>query len=339
MIDTNQSPEIDSVIRKIQKMFAMASDNHSQAEAELMMARAQELLAKYNLDATMVTEANVAGGTVAAAPEKRTKTRMTRSAQYQWQRDMWREISEANFCWHSVIEVYAAKRSAGGEEGKTSKKPVKRHLVLGKESNVMAVRIMGEYLEDTMERLLPYPNAERLSRAAINWKAGCAERLCERIREQAEQRKMEGEAAKSASAGSTAMVLRDVYQAEYAGNYDFRNGDEAYARKLLQDAEWEQGQEERNKRAQEYREQKEREYLAFLANESPADKKKREKAEAAQRLKDERANDRYSRTWHNERYREMVKRDPDARRAGREKADSIGLASQVGSQRKDRTLE
>lgn len=38
----NATPEIEGIIRKIQRMFAMAQGNHSEAEVELMMIRAQE---------------------------------------------------------------------------------------------------------------------------------------------------------------------------------------------------------------------------------------------------------------------------------------------------------
>lgn len=326
----------ENIIRKIQKLFSLAQ-SPNQAEAELAMARAQELLATHNLEAAMVMATNVAGGTVEAAPEKREKVRINRSAQYNWQRELWKTIAEANFCWHSVVEVFEGKR---GTKKTTSKVRVKRHLILGRESNVMAVRLMGEYLEDTMERILPFPNHERLSRAAISWKAGCAERLGERIQEQADARKSESDAARP-EGDSTALVLRDVYQSEFAANYDVRYGEGAHARKLITDAKWEAERPERERKAREEREQKEREWLEYLQTESPADKKAREKEEAKQARANEAYWARQDRKWDTERRNDYLKTDHEAKRAGAKAANGIGLSAQVSDARitrKDRQV-
>ncbi len=324
------TPDTNDIIRKIQKLLALGQ-SPNEAEAALAMARAQTLLAKYNLDCAMVTETHVAGGTVGAPEEKREKTRISRSAQYRWQRDIWKAIAEANFCWHSIVEVFEGKRGKG-----TSKVRVKRHMILGRESNVIAVRLMGEYLEDTMERILPYPNSERLSRAAISWKTGCAARLIERIEQQAEERK---QADVRPAGESTALVLlRDVYQREYAANYDFRYGAGAHARRLLQDAEWQQGQAAREERARIEQEKKEKEWLEYLQNESPEQKRAREKKEANERLRQERAWERQTRSWERERIREASRLDRSAYRSGRSAAESINIGAQVKETEKGKQL-
>ncbi len=323
----------EDIIRKIQKLLALGQ-SPNEAEANLAMARAQEMLAKHNLEFAMVNATHVAGGTVEAAPEKRERTKMSRSAKYQWQRELWEAIAKANFCWHSFIEVYEGKRGVGVR----SKVPVKRHAILGKESNVIAVRLMGEYLEDTMERLVidkgGFTNAERQSRGANSWKRGCADRLVERIQKQAEERKKEGDAARPAN--STALVLRDIY---HALNYDATYGKGAHARHLLQDAEWEAGQAERERVAEVARLKAEKDWLEYLANESPAEKKKRERAEEKERIAQEKRDARSWRTYRNERYREASKIDSSAYTAGAHAGNKISLGAQVSAPgKKDRSL-
>lgn len=325
----------DSVIRKIQKLLSMAAGAEgNEAEATLAMARAQELLAVYNLDYAMVAAANVAGGTVAAAPEKREQTDISRSAKMEWQRDLWRTIAEANFCHHWIIYRYEGKRGVG----KRSKVAVKRHAVLGRVSNVMAVRLMGEYLEDTIERMLPYPNNERMSRSANSWKAGAADRLCERIREQAEKR-MDAPLP-VANKNSKALTLRTFSDAEWAANYDARRGEGAWARKLLRDAEWEAGQIEREQRAAEETAKAEREWLEYLQNETPDQKQAREKKEAKERREEERreARRRPRRYSYRETY-DARSADSSAYTAGAKAGNKISLAAQVGKGEEKKRLK
>lgn len=327
------SNDQETIIRKIQKLLALGQSSN-EAEANLAMARAQELLAKHNLEFEMVKDASVAGGTN-APEEKREKTRVNRSATYAWQRELWKAICEANFCWYAVVECYDGKR---GTKQTSSRKPVKRHMIIGRESNVIAVKIMGEYLEDTIERILPFPNNERLSRSAHSWKAGCAERLAERIAAQAEERKRASEAP---GAESGALVLRSVYEREFQANYDVRYGKGAWERKLLCDAEWEAGREQRERDAAERTAKAEREWLEYLQSETPEQKKAREREEAKERLKEERARERRYRTWENERRKESRKVDWEAREAGAKAGSKISLNTQVGagSPRKDRSIE
>ena len=89
-----------SIIEKIKKLLNLAQSS-CEAEASLAMARAQELLAKYNLDYAQVKDAELYGH---QQEEKREKTQVNRSAKYQWQVDLWAAIAEANFCWHWVRE-------------------------------------------------------------------------------------------------------------------------------------------------------------------------------------------------------------------------------------------
>lgn len=320
----------DDVIRKIQKLFSLAQ-SPIESEAALAMARAQELLAKYNLDLATVKETFVEGGTVAAPEEKREKTRMKRSAKFAWQRKLWRSLAEANFCWYWVTEVHEPDRW----HGKGTKVRVKRHIILGRQSNVVTVQMMGEYLEDSIERLLPYPNAERHSRSAFWWKTGCAARIVERIVEKAEKLKRDSE--KNATGEQGLVLLRDVHQREYEANYDTRYGAGAYTRKQISDAKWEEEQKEAEIKAEADRIKAERDWLEYLQNETPEQKKVREKEEARQRRLEERQERRArrrGRSWGRERKEEVVTVDEEAYSAGKKAGASVSL----GAQLKDRTI-
>lgn len=313
----------NDIIRKIQKLLNLAN-NPNEQEASAAMGKAQELLAKYNLEFATVKEAQVQGGIAQqAAPEKREKTKMNRSAQYLWQRKLWSTLAESNFCFHWITHVYEGKR---GNTNTISKVAVKRHMILGRESNVIAVRLMGEYLEDTMEQLLPYPNKERLSRAAISWKSGCTDRLCKRIEEKFNQMKDPGADGPTVS---TALVLRDVVQAEYEANYDVQHGAGAWLRRQEHEQEWKANREKRDAAYEAKRLEEEQELLRQLQAETPADKRARERKEQAKRLRQERANERSWRTYYRQQARENNKRDWEAYAAGSKTGAKINLGPQT----------
>jgi len=79
---------------------------------------------------------------------------------YRWQRDLWEAIAEANFCWHWVVEKRVPHRRK-----KDKLVTAKRHMLLGRESNVLAVRLMGEYLCGTLRYAITYwPDAVKFLR-------------------------------------------------------------------------------------------------------------------------------------------------------------------------------
>lgn len=313
----------ETIIRRIQSLLAMGSRQEgNEQEAALAMAKAQEMLAKYNLDAYTVEAANV-GGTK-QIEEARTEQLITYSAMYRWQQELWGAISTANFCWHSVVE-----KRVPHKRKKDKMVWGKRHMVLGRTSNVLAVQLMGEYLCSTIERLLPYPNTERLSRSAISWREGCADRLAARIQQQfAESQRPAG------TGSSTAITLHDVAKREHMANYDAKHGAGSYARQL----EWEAGSDQRRKTwAEEDRQRKEKEekeWLEYLQNESPEQKKAREREEEKQRIKDarayERESERSARRWEREHLKEATRLDRSAYKAGAGAGEHISLSKQAG---------
>lgn len=98
MIETinQQGVASDELVRKIQLLINLGQRSEgNEQEAAAAMAKAQELLAKYNLDmATVEDKAAVAGNKAkSAADAKREKVEGKRNATYEWTRDLVRARS------------------------------------------------------------------------------------------------------------------------------------------------------------------------------------------------------------------------------------------------------
>ena len=281
----------DAVIRRIQKLLALGNGKGAtEAEASNAMDMAQELLAKYNLDMAVIQEMAVAGGTV-VVKEKREKTKINKSAMYKWQQDLCRAIADCNFCYYWAQDFKEAYVSKGVQKTRV----IKRHMVVGREVNVIAVTRMYEYLAEILENLLPYPNTERLSRSAISWREGCADRLIFRIQKRFRDLHDASEVNKATTGG---LVLRSVYLKEYEANYDAICGEGSYASTVKR------YEESKNTPVKEL---------------SEAEKAKQEKEDARWRKKAQK-----------ERQDAFDKRDHSAYAAGREVGNNISLNDRIG---------
>lgn len=289
----------ESVIRKIQKLLAHSKGKGTtEEEASTAMDMATELLAKYNLDMAIIDKAVVEGGTV-TAPEKREKTKIDRSAMYKWQQELCRRIASANFCWYWAQEVLEPKGKPD-QYGYQPKRKVKRHVILGREANVVAVQMMYEYLVETLEDILPYPHVERLSRSAVSWREGAAERLAERVEAKAYAMRNPDTNA-TAAVKETGVMLRSVVQSEYAANYDSLYGVDAYAKAIA----------------------RQEAYKLEQAN------KPKVELTAAELAKQEKANQKYWKQQERQRQQELDRRDHDAYRAGRVVGGEISLQDRL----------
>jgi len=313
----------DSLVRKIQLLLNLAArPEGNEAEAAAAMGKAQELLAQYNLDLGTVQDKVVAGGVAAREAEtKRDYARVSKSAMYQWQRNLVRTVAEANFCRYWVEDTTETRWNRLCQ--------VKRHKVLGRVVNTTAVLVMVDYLLETIERLLPWTGRERLCREAVLWREGCADRLVERINAKAAAMRKADYATQGEAAYSTAIQVADLAKKEEAGNYDHYHGAGQWALKLKSEAEsavyW----------SEEAVAAREAERLAKLAAaralESPAQKAKREREEAAQARRDERASARYSERYWREQDKQGERKASAAYRAGQAKGNDIGLDGQLGA--------
>jgi hypothetical protein len=324
----------DSVVRKIQLLLKLAERvEGNEAEAAAAMGRAQELLAKYNLDLSTVTDKVVAGGTNTPedAMAKRDYAKGSRSALYQWQRKLVRVVAEANYCryWH-------VKEMCG-----TPLRLRNRHKVLGRVANTTAVLVMVDYLFDTIERLLPaeYAALGRRSQEASLWREGCADRLAERIEEKAQAMRSADYATQGEAAYSTAIAVRNFVSKEEIGNYDFLNGEGAWARREARNAKWLEDSKANAARRAENDAKELAELEAKVANETPKEKAARLKKEA----KEEAASRRYSaRYWAREDRkadRNDARRNTSAYASGSQTAEKIGLDGQLQKGRENKKLD
>jgi hypothetical protein len=323
---TEQVKIDDSVVRKIQLLLNMAARAEgNEAEAAAAMAKAQDMLAKYNLDMATVQDAVVAGGTNASAADvKREKVEGKRNATYMWTQRLVRAIAEANFCVYWAADVRAESKS-----GRV--RWIKRHRVLGRIDNTTVVLMMTDYLYGTIMRLLPYDKSTWLSSEALMWCDGCVDRLIERINAKAQEMRTPDYATQGEQGYCTALAISNMAEKERIANYDAVNGPGAWAKKLARDAAWEAGRDERMVRwALEAKENETREAAKLLA-ETPADRARREREEAKAAEKSAKWNARYWARQEKAEQRESGKRASHAYQSGRAKGGSIGLDTQLGT--------
>lgn len=208
MADTSEvtvgSEEMNRVIARVQKMLtrAKAGRGASEAEAETAMRLAQDLMSKYNLDMAQIEAAS----TNTENATERVKEEAKGRAMYKWQQQLAKYVAEANFCYHLIktdsvwVQRHWSDEKPSDLSGRWERfndlggapdnikyvegrrKVVISHIFVGRKANVITAQLMYQYLTQAIEDAVPVENnAQRLSRSAMSWKEGCADRLCERL--------------------------------------------------------------------------------------------------------------------------------------------------------------
>lgn len=321
------TPEQTKALDKIEKLLRLAAKNNSPEEAAAAAARAQDLLAAYNLSADSV-------GKAGASADQRREQKVIRGGMYQYQRDVWRAISELNFCIYWTIEHYfprtIRRRDYYGRmqdvivDGKEF-----RHTVVGKVINVKATTFMADYLHQTIERLVKerYPlNSQRFLREAVALREGIADEVTSRLRLKREeriaeeQRRADEELKRKGVSTATALTLGSLTQQEADANIDFLYG-EGYSAKR------------RAERAENARRQKEAEeaYTKWAA-ENPEEARKAEKEAEKASKKSRGGRSSYKITGSDRRY------SSGSYWEGRDLGKKIGLDPQTRESAKPRAL-
>lgn len=206
-----------ATINRINKLLALANNGGAtEAEAELAMSKAQEIMNENNLTMAMME----ASGTQQV--EGRAKEENDGQAQYPYQRNIMTVLCEVNYCYTSVIY--------GGKRGRAS-----GYRIIGRQSNVVAVQTMFEYLMTTINRLVLNEIGDyrqRMSRFAMSWCEGCSERLVHRIRVRhneyllKQKKDADAKTAQQKHNGGNQIVIymTDHVQNEADLNTDFRMG-------------------------------------------------------------------------------------------------------------------
>lgn len=322
------SQEALAIIAKVEKLLALAKGNANEHEAQTATAKAMELLAAYNLDMAQI-------GT-SGKGNQRSDTRL-KGGLYGWQRDLWKAVSELNFCLYRSIR--------GLQKG-----AVYEHRVIGSHVNVVSTKAMADYLQQTVERLAQqwakdrgYPSV--FVKEAIAYREGMAERLCDRLWDLRRDRMREDEAVKeqarkdaraTGAAPGMALVLADVAQTEQDLNQDLLHGYEP-GTTARHRAEWEHRQVAARQEADRLLQERDAAEAADpalrdtrLAAEK-AEAEYREKLEEAARKREERNARR--RKGDGFRYRQETPREARARtseyESGYRKGADIGLDKQI----------
>jgi hypothetical protein len=212
--DTTFDPATDAVIEKVRKLLALAKNNDNEHQAEAAANKARELLEAYNLDLAHVNKE-----TNSFAPRDKQNLR---GGLYSWQRDLWHQTAQLNFCKYWFIRGLQAGSSY-------------EHELLGSKVNVISTTIMAQYLQDAVERLARdwvkehRPGKSIFIKEAIAYREGVASRLVTRmwnLRQQRiaeEEAKVKAERESNAAQGiytENALVLSDVISTEEDLNND-----------------------------------------------------------------------------------------------------------------------
>lgn len=292
-----QNGDITKIAEKIKKLLALANNNTNENEASLAMEKVQEILSTYNLTMAQV-ESTVNGN--GKKDEGRVKTKIEKSAMYDYQIHLMHTIADTHFC------LYFLGRYTYQNPKTLKYSTRKRHVLVGKEANVLASQMLFDYLNSTIDKLVNgiYPPPTNLCKSAVSWREGCSQRLQERLREKKAEadRKQEEQARQTPHNGMALILLSDVRKSERNLNYDFYYGDapgtyEAQMAKLN----------------------------AEIATKPPAPVKPETEQERARRER------KWKRYQESER-RKWLNKDINAYYAGKKKGDTIGLDIQINGQ-------
>lgn len=312
--------DMQPILDKIIKLLQLASKNPNANEAASAAAKAQELMAVYNLDAATVEKQQ------GKVDGKREDAKVS-GGFYMWQRSLYSAVARLNFCMYWPEDYY--EKLDTPKYSKRRRKMIygykrSRQRIIGRQVNIAATRVMCEYLEDAIERLLKgalansQGNADQsqmLSRWANSFREGAVENIISRVQDEraAGERRREAEARRAAKAGghSTArgLTLTDVAKTEEQGNYDFLYGAGAWDRLMTNRAEAAKERKAENER------------LAKLAKDNPEEFAREEK----KRRKQSRGRS----------YRERP-RDYSAYDEGFEKGAKISIHQQADSKKQGR---
>lgn len=218
---------------RIKKFLDLAKSTTHEGEANQAMERAQALMLANNVTMAEL-EANT--GRIAEGG-KREKASEIGKALYTYQRNLMKGLAELNFCLCWVKEYSLETYQEAWDAGRTKPKTRLGYILIGRESNIINTREMFAYLNEVFERLVPITNnAERLSKKALSWKEGCADRVLARLNERAREAKQTDETrvreARAASqhpssptsSGGLVVSLVDIAQQEEDFNNDIRYG-------------------------------------------------------------------------------------------------------------------
>lgn len=318
---TNHQPD-EKLIRKIEALLNVKGC--TEAEAESRVAKAQELLEKYNLDMHAI-----GNGT----PNNARDDKSRKGGLYSWQRNLWKAVAELNFCHYLSVKGLA--------KGSTYE-----HRLIGSHGNVIATEVMASYLQETIEKLAQAWAKENghksvFVRDAIAYREGMTNRVVYKLKQRrdavleeerkATEERKQREAASGQASTSHALTLVEYTSSEQDFNNDYLNN-------------WELGTTARNRHEAELRQKKwEEEYRARQAakteEEKAAERKATEEWYAEYQKKQAKAQKRRNKTPPKPRYRKATPEEERAGlwafREGQMDGDKVGIDPQATNERRE----
>lgn len=226
--DTELTKEQTSILRKVELLLRHADGTQNLEEKATYMQRAQDLLLAHNLDADLVGS----GADSAVREEQK-----VRGGFYKFQEELWGAVADLNFVYHWVGGEFVQKKVRGRDGEYTRVLWQKAHRLVGRRHNIVATKVMAQYLEQSVERatmdFIHGDNSMRFSNWAVSFRKGIVSdlvnRIYERRREQmAEEKRKQQEAAEAAARAGAAGVstgrevsIASLAQSEQDANIDF----------------------------------------------------------------------------------------------------------------------
>ncbi len=250
--EQNMVARDQDLIDKIGKLLAVAASTTNDAERDSFTARAMKLLSDNNLDMAAVEQ-----GTSGAKAAKRTDEKR-RGGYYAFQRALWADVADLNFCMYFNLRVWCPGRTSGYARKKYGSTAAARaagkagcfefqHRLVGRTVNVAGTLAMTGYLEQAIERKvqarLPDQPQLWLSPEMKTYREGIADTIRRKIRDRREEQlaeeqlkaaaaeEAEAEKYKAGNPTGRGITLSSVKQTESDANYDFIHGDGASAKR------------------------------------------------------------------------------------------------------------
>jgi hypothetical protein len=346
---TKDQVDLEKVTATVQKLLNLAAKNPNEHEAASATARAMEMLAAYNLDLSTLEQGGETSG-------KREDSRV-RGGMYTYERELWDQIASINFCMYfSTRTITHVKGTVGwsSQPQYTGKRKISfQHRIIGRTVNATSTRVMAQYIQGTIERLVQerFPvNSQRFTSEAVAYREGMAEAVSEKLRKRrrAQQREQDEKAERDRAAAeraaragvstATALTIRDVLKSEAEANYDFLHGEGSWAEKEKREREWSEGWEKRRAAraaAEAAAEAAQAEWAAAHPEEAAKEEKKRLAKERAA----ERAASRRTGRWRGRSETPAERRQgSNYYYEGKDKGASISIDPQAGTSTKPRAL-
>jgi hypothetical protein len=218
MITSQTQAAIDpALVARVRKLLNLSKDGAaSENEQEIAAQHAQRLMLEHNISVATV-EASHDTSTIV----RRKKEKQKGTAMYAWQQNLMSAVATSNFTFVTVNQDWNGYRWMP-----------KGYDLVGREENIVGTQIMFEYLRATIERLAQdYVGGDyraKMSTEAMSFKAGCAERVPDRViqrhRQALADQRAAAEAARAGAPTGTALavIMEDYAEAERCANEDFR---------------------------------------------------------------------------------------------------------------------